>query len=565
MATTTPNVGLTKPDYTDPVDIQVLNDNFDTIDYRLGSLSKKVKWVSVVEKGAKGNGTDDDTQAFIDALSESNNVHVPVGYTFLIGDVDVSGKRIFGGGTIKKKSGSESAFHIKNDGTVIEGLNFLGEATTGQPNSDIKLGDGARNIRITNCTFNSPIYSAISGAIDIEDAGGTKYNTPVSGVLISNNVFNGYARPLFMHSIENLTITNNIIRDSAFDAIRLRENDGFVLIDGNQFINIGDPAWVDDQTRDAIDTKWSGQNLTITNNIVRKTAYHGFDIKGSSPDGSINSSKIIIANNQIYQTRYSGISIAGDSNYDGAGNYKFITGVIISNNIVQECNQNNIDGTGNIGDAAIRLKMLYAYVSVTGNYVFANYGRGIYLHNNEASKSIAKSVRVSGNICVNNGHSSKTTGFDSGGIMSYAIDGLIISENICENDPSLPNPYQLVGILTDHNDNGYVASRSMIVKNNICKNNISYQILTNSNNERNDGIAVYSENVEIGEGANFRSTWQHQRGIYFGSGIPGSGDGTFRQGDIIYNVGATASGKVGWVCVAGGAPGTWKPFGVIDA
>jgi len=41
--------------------------------------------------------------------------------------------------------------------------------------------------------------------------------------------------------------------------------------------------------------------------------------------------------------------------------------------------------------------------------------------------------------------------------------------------------------------------------------------------------------------------------------------GTWQQGDIVFNTGATAEGKVGWVCVSGGTPGTWKPFGVIDA
>ena len=34
------------------------------------------------------------------------------------------------------------------------------------------------------------------------------------------------------------------------------------------------------------------------------------------------------------------------------------------------------------------------------------------------------------------------------------------------------------------------------------------------------------------------------------------------KGDISYK--STANGKVGWVCVAAGTPGTWKPFGVIE-
>jgi hypothetical protein len=37
------------------------------------------------------------------------------------------------------------------------------------------------------------------------------------------------------------------------------------------------------------------------------------------------------------------------------------------------------------------------------------------------------------------------------------------------------------------------------------------------------------------------------------------------RGDIIWNLNPSAGGKVGWVCVASGNPGTWKAFGVIDA
>ena len=49
--------------------------------------------------------------------------------------------------------------------------------------------------------------------------------------------------------------------------------------------------------------------------------------------------------------------------------------------------------------------------------------------------------------------------------------------------------------------------------------------------------------------------------ITSGTEIPTSG--TFRQGDIMYNDNAVATGYVGWVCVREGNPGEWKPFGQI--
>lgn len=49
----------------------------------------------------------------------------------------------------------------------------------------------------------------------------------------------------------------------------------------------------------------------------------------------------------------------------------------------------------------------------------------------------------------------------------------------------------------------------------------------------------------------------------YGSGPPTTG--TYNQGDITWNTAPAAAGKIGWVCVTGGTPGTWKAFGAIDA
>ena len=40
--------------------------------------------------------------------------------------------------------------------------------------------------------------------------------------------------------------------------------------------------------------------------------------------------------------------------------------------------------------------------------------------------------------------------------------------------------------------------------------------------------------------------------------------GTWVQGDIVFNTAPTAGGFIGWVCVTGGTPGTWKTFGAIS-
>ena len=41
-------------------------------------------------------------------------------------------------------------------------------------------------------------------------------------------------------------------------------------------------------------------------------------------------------------------------------------------------------------------------------------------------------------------------------------------------------------------------------------------------------------------------------------------NGTYQQGDIVWNSNPRENAFIGWVCVAGGTPGQWKPFGQIN-
>jgi hypothetical protein len=41
--------------------------------------------------------------------------------------------------------------------------------------------------------------------------------------------------------------------------------------------------------------------------------------------------------------------------------------------------------------------------------------------------------------------------------------------------------------------------------------------------------------------------------------------GNFNKGDLLYNTNPQAGGWVGWICIEGGTPGSWKAFGAIQA
>jgi hypothetical protein len=72
-------------------------------------------------------------------------------------------------------------------------------------------------------------------------------------------------------------------------------------------------------------------------------------------------------------------------------------------------------------------------------------------------------------------------------------------------------------------------------------------------NNVSDGVSIASANAIEIAGTK----------IMTGTSVPDNG--TFRQGDIMYNTNAVPTGYVGWVCVRDGTPGEWKPFGKISS
>ena len=58
---------------------------------------------------------------------------------------------------------------------------------------------------------------------------------------------------------------------------------------------------------------------------------------------------------------------------------------------------------------------------------------------------------------------------------------------------------------------------------------------------------------------------------FFNQAVKGTGTraaapstGTHVAGEVVFNADPIAAGKIGWVCVTGGSPGTWKAWGAID-
>lgn len=77
-------------------------------------------------------------------------------------------------------------------------------------------------------------------------------------------------------------------------------------------------------------------------------------------------------------------------------------------------------------------------------------------------------------------------------------------------------------------------------------------------------LILQVNSVDIAHITSTALTMQTDKAIV-GSNSAAPTTGTHARGEIVFNSAPSAAGKVGWVCTTAGSPGTWKPFGVIDA
>jgi hypothetical protein len=75
-----------------------------------------------------------------------------------------------------------------------------------------------------------------------------------------------------------------------------------------------------------------------------------------------------------------------------------------------------------------------------------------------------------------------------------------------------------------------------------------------------DRLDVQNGNIRTNQGLKLGTNANR---IVYASTAPTSG--SWGRGDIVFNMAPSASGFVGWVCTAGGTPGTWKSWGAISA
>lgn len=221
------------------------------------------KVANVMDFGAVGNGTTNDTNAFNLAIATGYDIYIPLGKTFAVSGVTgfANNQKIYGGGCLKKYGLIQEPIVLlpdEIDGIWFDEIEFNGEYSNfsfGNPVPAI-LGYITHSIKVTNCYFHDIIDVGIKlrDGANLYATGNRFYNIYENGVELHNydydvrtgNPYTG-TRPL----IEG----NHQIIGNHFEKISREEIAGGPLVDACAVSFFGS-------------SNYPQQNVVVANNVI---------------------------------------------------------------------------------------------------------------------------------------------------------------------------------------------------------------------------------------------------------------------------------------------------------
>ncbi|RKN64614.1 hypothetical protein D7M11_33545 [Paenibacillus ginsengarvi] len=536
--------------------------------------------------GAKGDGINDDRlslqNAFKCACTNNLTVDLLNHYTYMINSsngssiFDLNGPvHIVGRSTIKIGSigDYEMLFNLKSDNISFEDFT-IDDHTAGNPMTSQTGTIGKRRVSIYG--FNAGVIQNIQfKRIRIKDTLGVWQITMKAKHVIIEDCIIEYAstgsptydRTCCYMNGENWSVRNNRFIGSPISHTCMETHGSEITVDGNFVKDFDAPLYIvnDNNAVPSI------ESVSIANNtfISRQGIRLWFEIS------NCNVNTVNIHNNSI--------TVTGD-------HYGILTHYIAGANVVVDrvhitsnhfkLNAQNyafIELYNTQGGAGYTGSVVYNRVFINDNSFTGTVKEAVKLYSQPIKHQSFKYVEFKGNT------------FDIAQLYTdrliYMVDTPVAFEDVQFNDNvfnvrSVASPYTLIRMFQV----GYVEANRPAIHGNVKLKNKSYSIpsgiafnysntqgnLVLESNERLDhnlqtaaalyiykGILtdIYNQSITYDQGAVAKQ-------IRNGSAPPTSG--TYNAGDYVNNVTPAAGGYMGWVCVAAGAPGTWKGFGAIQ-
>lgn len=247
--------------------------------------------------------------------------------------------------------------------------------------------------------------------------------------------------------------------------------------------------------------------------------------------GAYRTKRVTVTGNTVYGTVADGSGFGQEG--QGIKFYEAFEGLTITGNTCEACATDGIALLGGLppttgGDGS-------GFV-VSGNSCIANNRHGIHVRPGTLGSGPAgppapiHTGTISGNVCVAN-----------------ISNGIHVSTNDVTTKPE-----------------------NIAITGNATKSNGGWGLFADNLLNSNVGANQHASNTSGAASVTFAGMSDeqisHHNGIArvtFALNYPTAG--AWNRGDIVYKTDPAPSGKVGWVCTTSGSPGTWKPFGAIDA
>jgi hypothetical protein len=394
-------------------------------------------------------------------------------------------------------------FVFKNN--VVKNVNGVNCVVLAEPLSGDSISE--RRAMITGNTF-------INVGFDTDDH--SSIVTYQQGTIIDNNIFfngslpSGVPTAVELHN-KDCTFSNSQVLGGGFyrgfyAASNLNTDVSNLMVSGNNFNveTIGGTILTNDDHDGVENVVIDGNNFLVNANIASTsspTLTHSIlQIRNEGTDSGGFLRNIVISNNTMGYP------------FPSSSTTRLRHGILLTHN----------------GSPAPATRN----VSIYGNTIrYCSHGVDIDLNSGDG---LLESIVINDNTFE---HMTSQHGGDGVGIY-FNPDNLAPTEYANFSN----NSFYYTGSTANEFDDG-ISIRQAIEHIRIDGNDF-YGVDKNVQNNSNDQVGLY--------GSELRSGWTAAPSF-----------GTWQQGDIVYRGNPSAGGTIGWVCVTGGSPGTWKTFGTI--
>lgn len=482
--------------------------------------------INVLDYGASGNGTDDNTTAFtnaLTALSSGGTLYIPAG-TYIVnsqitvpyGNIKIEGEGI--GNTIVK---------IK--------ANFTDQ-------TDLFAFASLDNVEIKDITFNGNIDNqGITGATDNKQNAISLTGTS-SNYLITNCEFVDWGKDgIYIGSSSNkrISIIGNLFDNIRRDCVTIIGGEQ-ILVDGNHFYNGKDYAYPVTNAGVWIEANNSSQpthGVTVTGNTFKNMlsgvgCYNG---QGATVDG------IVISSNS-FDTIVNTAAVAV---------YGVLNPTVISGNNFVSCGNTTTTGWSKDG-GAISAYAAYGFSIVGNTFKLC----GGYLATIGFQSSCRHPV-ISGNTFNNDKRHGISADYVFGSTSTDVGTLRTISGNMfADGGSDASSTYYCV----------YLKDTVTHPNNGDCIEGNAFKISASSGYYGGVycgyGNPFFGVNSFIGDGlkTNIVNNSYSRMVGYNGAAPVG---GTYQRGEYVLNSAPSSGSYIGWICTVAGTPGTWKGFGAI--